>query len=153
MLCTFDNNTNKQSYLYISNDTFERHISGIGEQKPILEFESDIKVNLKNNYDEFSIGDDKLIFNTEHYIHEYIHNGYKYIIPSNIFNKVLATCYRNKLTIKYNTYYNHPYQDIKYASERDNTLMINILNKYGYIPNEPFVIDERWFTQLLDFNK
>ena len=100
MLCTFDNNTNKQSYSYISIDTFdERYIFGIGEQKPILEFESNIKVNLSNNYAEFSIGDDKLIFYAEKYIHEYIHNGYKYIIPSNIFNKVLSTCYKNKVTI------------------------------------------------------
>ena len=40
----------------------------------------------------------------------------------------------------------------KRADDRDNTLMINILSKYGYVPNEPFLIDEKWFTQFINFN-
>lgn len=152
IFCKFDNSANEQiEYLYIDSKT---DFIVKDKLKPVLEFESDDNITMKKNYIQFDIYNDKLIFNKEDYSHEYIHNGLKYIISADIFNKILTTYYfNNKDIIKYNEYDTKIYLNIKNALERDNTLMINILNKYGYVPNEPFLIDERWFTQLLDFNK
>ena len=121
----------------------------------IFEFDSDIVPTLTNNYIEFIIGNDSLVFNIERYNHYYIHDNIKYVITDSVFKNVLKCYYANnpKKYIEYDEYRIDRYFNKKCADDRDNTLMINILCKYGYIPNKPFGIDERWFTEFLDFNK
>lgn len=155
---TFNNITGSQiSCITLTHNVFQvRHIDYDSKNDNVVfEFDSDIIPTLTNNYIEFIIGNDSLVFNIERYNHYYIHDYIKYVITDSVFKKVLKHYYTNnpKKYIEYDEYRTDCYFKNKRADDRDNTLMINILCKYGYVPNKPFVIDERWFTEFLDFSK
>lgn len=154
---TFNNDTNMQVFCIAMKDgfqfaSFSRYIEYYND---VLEFDSNT-IPIFPSYISFNIGDDMLYYIDNKFKLEYIyvHNNNKYFINQDVFKKVIKHYYDNDKnnTIIYSEYNDEPSINANEVALKESILMINILSKYGYVPNEPFPIDERWFTQFINFD-